>query len=151
MSEFDPHQHVENYKLLLSDNGELLPFCDAFVHSINIWHGDIRMEEGVCIGPEILVSLGLIEDVTGLPYTILRIKFRECDQVEMHGAGYGTPVIQDMKINVEERGFYKDGCTPLSPYLIVQFLFDNSVPLLSFRCMSIAVIARENPTGPPYA
>ena len=151
MLEFDPHLYVKNCQLLLSEDGELLPFCDAYIHSVNIWHGDIRMIEGVCIGPEILVSLGLIEEVTGLPYTILRIKFRDCDQIEMHGAGFGTPMIQDMKINVEERGFYNDGCTPMPPYLIVQFLFDEKLSFLSFRCMSIEAIARENPTEPPYA
>lgn len=151
MKSFDPCAAIENASVLLERNGEWPSFHDAEVYSTLIWSGDVRPEDNIWIGPEITVSIGILGPTGEMPFAILKMKFMDCDQIEYSSPALGCPAIYDLEFSYAERGYLRDGVTPLTPYIHVIFSgASQTKPLLSFRCMSIEGISRQTPTGPPY-
>ncbi len=152
MKEFNPSEDIENGVVLLESGGEWPSFHDAEIYTTSIWSGDLRPDDNIWIGPVIDISIGILGPKGEMPYAILRMKFRDCDQVRYSGPGLGCPMIYDLEFFYEERCFDNDGVTPLPPYVHVRFSNgpDNE-PLLMFRCMGVQGVSRITPTGPPYA
>ena len=153
MKSFDPVVEIELCSLLLDSSGCWPSFHDAEVYSVSFWSGDIRPDEDIWIGPQLTVALGIVGPEGETPFAVLRMQFLDCDLVELKGAGPGcAPFVYDLEFDFEERGFYADGLTPLSPYIRVSFSQGpNQEPFLAFRCMKVRAISREVPSGPPYA
>jgi len=152
MKSFNPIIDINNAAVLVDSDGEWPSFHDSELYSTYIWNGDLRPDDNIWIGPEIITSIGILGPKGEMPYAILKIKFKDCDLIRYSGPGLGCPMIYDLEFSYEERGFLNDGITPLTPYIHV--LFKNTPdtePLLSFRCMSAQGISREPPNGSPYA
>lgn len=153
MESFDPTKHIENANLLCEADESWPSFHDANVYTVNIWHGDLRPENDIWIGPQIEVSLGLssLDDAT--PTAIVKLRFSDCDNIELAGFRYGGAAICELGFAFEERGFYTDGVTPLPPYINVTFFNfgTGSIPLLKFRCFKITALTRCVQHEPPYA
>jgi hypothetical protein len=152
MEHFDPQRHVRNCSLICEADGTWPSFHDANVYTINLWHGDLRPEDDVWIGPQIDVTLGLSSLREPTPVAVVQLRFSDCDAIELSGFTYGGAMLYELNFNFEERGFYQDGVTPLPPYIWVVFSFGASVkPLLRFRCFSVTALARHMQKEPPYA
>ncbi len=151
MKSFNPPKEIENAIRVLDADGSWPSFHDAEIYSTSIWSGDVRPDDDVWIGPEIETSIGILGPKGEMPFAILRIKFMDCDLIEYSSSGFGCSMIYDLTFSSEERGYLRDGVTPLSPYIHVVFSNGPEVdPLLTFRCMKVQATGRELPIGPPY-
>lgn len=152
MDHFDPQRHVQDCSLIFEADGTWPSFHDAEVYTVNIWHGDLRPDEDVWIGPQVDVTLGLSGLRAPTPVAVVKLRFIDCDAIELDGFSYGGATIYEIDFSFEERGFYQDGITPLPPYIWVAFSFGQGVkPLLKFRCFSVTALDRYIQTEPPYA
>ena len=152
MNQFDPLTHVTNYSTICDEAGEWPSFHDANVYTVKIWHGDIRPEDNVLVGPQISVSLGLFETDETTSVTVVKLRFIDCDAIELSGFTYGGAMLYELDFSFEERGYFADGVTPLPPYIWVTFSFGPGVkPLLKFRCFAVEALSRDITNEPPYA
>ena len=151
MKTFDPRVDIVNAKAVLGPTGEWQSFHDAEIYSISFWSGDVRPDDSVWIGPELVTSIGILGPKGEMPYAIVRLKFKDCDQVRYSSPNLGRPGIYDLEFFYQKRGYLNDGVTPLTPYIFVCFSNGpKSDPLLTFRCMTVEAIGREAPSGPPF-
>jgi hypothetical protein len=133
MNETDPKLLVTGSELILDEQGGWPNFHDAEINDFKIWHGDIRPEDSVYIGPRITIQLELC--ALKNPFCVL-FKFEDCENIKMSGFNNQNPIM-DLVFDFEERGNLKDG-TPMTPYITVHFLpvweFE-----LSFKCFRVSV------------
>jgi hypothetical protein len=147
---FDPMRHVENAGIACDREGVWPAFHDARIYTLNIWHGDLRPDDNIWIGPQIDVTLGLLA-LDDAPLETVKLRFSDCDDIELKGMSYGGAMIQDLDFAFEKRGFRADGVTPLPPYIRVVLSFGpGAKPLLQFRCFKVTALARSAPHGPPF-
>lgn len=152
MREFDPLVDIKGCAEVCDSDGSLPSFHDAFVYTLNIWHGDLRPEDNIWLGPQITASFGLFGRQASYSIEVIKLKFLDCDAIELLGFTYGGAMLYNLDFSFEDRGFYADGCTPLPPYILVTFSNSPGVkPLLKFKCFSVVAISREVQHAPPYA
>ncbi len=130
MKDFDPIKDVENSQLIL-DQGNWPNFHDAEVHNLNIWRGDVRLDDNVWIGPVVEASFELC--ALKEPYIVV-LKFHDCNSIRMEEFNHQNAVY-DLTFQYEARGTYRDG-RPLPPHILVTFEEAFGVAL-SFTCFRI--------------
>jgi hypothetical protein len=114
MNDFNPLEVVENSELILVDG--LWPyFHDAEIHHFSYWKGDIRSEEDIWEGPDIVLDLELC--ALANPFFV-KLRFSRCDTVKM-SADNPDNIMLDLDMEYEERGFFSNG-EPLPPYIVVK-------------------------------
>lgn len=145
MERFDPVENVDNANAIL--NGDAWPnFHDAIVYSLNFWRGDMRPDENIWIAPTIEASFEL--DALEHPY-VVDIRFHDCDHICMENFDHNNDIYM-LSFSFEPRGFYRDGVTPLSPYIrVVLERAPGQNPLLTFRCFRVEAIGRRPVSAPP--
>lgn len=144
MEPFNPAVNVENANAIL-DGGEWPNFHDAIIYSLNIWRGDTRPEQNIWVFPTIEASfeLGALEH----PY-VVDMRFHDCSHIRLTHFDH-TSDIYMLSFAFESRGFYKDGVTPLPPYISVTFERGHGwEPMLSFKCFRVEAL-RRRPVPPP--
>ncbi len=135
MIEFDPKNTVTNSDLILVDN-EWPSFHDAEVHFYNYWKGDLRPDDEVWVGPEIIIDFELC--ALEHPFFV-KIKFLDCTAVQMSSDNPDNMMV-DLDLSYEERGFFKNG-KPLPPYIVVS-LIETFGFHLTFKCFDIEIMER---------
>lgn len=65
------------------------------------------------------------------------MKFSDCSDISMTYFNHDNP-IDDLEFNLEARGFFADGRTPLPPFIKVNFT-PNYGLALAFKCFEIEV------------
>ena len=136
MKRFDPIETVEDSQSIL-DHGKWPNFHDAELHNLNIWRGDVRPDDNVCIGPviEAIFELCALKN----PYIVV-LRFHDCDSIRMEEFNHQNAVY-DLKFAFEARGFCKDG-GPLTPHIAVSFEQAFGVAL-SFKCFRVQAVERR--------
>ncbi|MGH1457236.1 MAG: hypothetical protein ACRBDI_10680 [Alphaproteobacteria bacterium] len=135
MSEFNPKEDVKNSELVLVD-GDWPSFHDAQVHHYSYWKGDLRPDDDVWVGSQIIIDFELcaLEE----PFYV-KLKFSDCGEVNM-SANNPDNSMYDLNMSYEKRGFFTSG-KPLPPYIAVE-LKESFGFHLKFKCMSIDVVER---------
>lgn len=158
MSEFNPSKQILNSAVILEEDGSLPSFYDSHVISLNYKRGNFVQEMDGFEEPTIEAS---IEMTYHEPPYILNINFYRCSSIEMSYFNYDN-VIEKLTFSIEDRGFYRDGVTPLPPYICVEI--GNSVSSVcaqtgsvssrtvftSFKCFEIEVVGKREITGASY-
>jgi len=145
MEPFDPIANVENARAIL-DRNEWPNFHDAVVYSLKFWRGDIRPEENIWIAPVIEASFAL--EALENPY-VVDFRFHDCDAIRMVNFDHNNDIYM-LSFSFEPRGFFKDGVTPLSPYIrVVLESGRGQEPLLTFRCFRVEAVGRRSVPTPP--
>src|SRR5690349_5815598 len=130
MTDFNPIVDVENCTAIL-DNGEWPNFHDAIVYSLNFWRGDMRPDDNVWVAPTIDASFELA--ALERPY-VVDLRFHGCDQIRLEGFDHNNDIYW-LSFAREQRGYFADGVTPLSPYVrVVLEAGGTRPPMLQFRC-----------------
>ena len=137
MIEINPKKVVSNSEIILVD-GEWPSFHDAEVHFFNYWKGDIRPDDNVWVGPQIIIDFELC--ALQFPFFVKMI-FSDCTLVNMVANNPDNGMV-DLQFKYEERGFFKDG-KPLPPYIVVELKQPFGFHL-SFKCFNIKVLERYN-------
>ena len=135
MSEFNPLEIVENSELIAVD-GRWPNFHDAEVHYFNYWKGDMRPDEDVWEGPDIVLDLELC--ALECPFFV-KLRFLSCSAVKM-SADNPDNMMADLEMEYEERGFFSSG-EPLPPYIVVK-LKESFGFHLEFKCFGVEVLER---------
>ncbi|MEO8672360.1 MAG: hypothetical protein ABI411_13675 [Tahibacter sp.] len=146
MEPFDPISHIENASRIL-DGTEWPNFHDAIVYSLNFWRGDLRPDENIWIFPTIEAAFEL--DALEFPY-VVDLRFHDCSDIRMAKFDNNND-IDMLSFSFEERGFLRDGITPLLPHVCVTLESGpgRGEPLLTFRCFRIEAIGRRAVPTPP--
>jgi hypothetical protein len=133
MNKLNQKEVIQNSDLLLVD-GQWPGFHDAEVHKFEYWKGDIRPEEDIWVGPDIVVELELcaLKD----PFFV-QLKFSGCSSVSM-SADNPDNIMNDLELTYEERGFYTNG-EPLPPYILARSIEPFGFKF-EIRCFNVAVI-----------
>ncbi len=135
MIELNPKQAVINSELILVDQ-EWPNFHDAEVHFFNYWKGDLRPDDEVWVGPQIIIDF----ELCALEHPFFaKIKFLHCSAVSMSTDNPDNMMV-DLDLSYEERGFFENG-KPLPPYIIVN-LTETFGFHLTLKCMGIEVLDR---------
>jgi hypothetical protein len=131
MEDFDPAVHIKGSELVLGAYGSWPEFHDAEIHRLNIWRGDMRPDDDVWIGPEILATI----ETTAAQKGLLVLRFLDCDEIELSGFNHSNQIL-DLKFRFRPRGFLTDGTTPLKPYVAVEFVHAFGAAL-RFVCFDV--------------
>ena len=133
-------QYIDNFDLLLDDDGEWPNFHDAEIISVNyctqVYESDGKGYLTLAIGPSLTVTLELA--ALEKPY-VVTLKFNDCTDIQIKGLSHQC-FINDLIIEIEERECFKSG-EPLPPYILVNFETLGSFSLM-FKCFSIEVLSR---------
>lgn len=134
MRAFDPLTDVEDADRILVE-GRWPNFHDAEVDELRYRTGDIRPDDDVWTGASLTVRLTLHAERRP---PVLRLHFRDCEGIRFAAEGPHNS-IHDLELGFEARGFYRDGVTPLPPFLQVRFLPHGSAvdASLEFRCFGL--------------
>ncbi len=135
MNSFNPLEVIENSELILVD-GLWPSFHDAEVHHFFYWKGDIRPEENVWDGPDIVLDLELC--ALANPFFV-KLRFLGCSDVKM-SANNSDNIMNDLDMRYEERGFFSNG-EPLPPHIAIK-LKESFGFHLEFKCYGVKVLER---------
>jgi hypothetical protein len=141
MEAFDPAAHVRGSELVLGPDGSWPEFHDAEVHRLNIWRGDMRPDDDVWVGPQIVATI----ETTAIQKGVIEMTFRDCDEIELTGFNHSNQIF-DLRFRFEPRGFLTDGTTPLKPYIAVEFVQAFGVAL-RFVCFDVELSVSEGGYG----
>jgi len=142
---FDYLKYIGNCSSILEGNQELPSFHDAEVYSVNLWRGDLRPDDKIWVFPTIDVAVEV--PLAKEPF-VVDFKFHDCSDINVNNFNYDN-MIFDLVFNIEERGFFADGKTPLPPYICVDFTYMEGPSFLSFKCFQAEVINRRPVPEPP--
>jgi hypothetical protein len=133
---FQPYRDITNAGLILVE-GEWPNFHDAEVHHLNVWRGDVRPDDNVWTGPQVVAQF----ELCALQYPfIAELTFFDCEAIRLDAFNHQN-ALYDLSFELIPRGFLRNG-NPLPPF--IQVAFQQAFGMeLSFRCMRIAVTGRR--------
>lgn len=130
-------------------------FHDAILRHVSLHIGDLRPEDDVYIFPVARLTIDLSPQteaqVKGQSPMRLTLLFRDCESVDILGFTH-LAELDDITFAFVPRGYYRDGTTPLPPWIDVALVGFGAAPLARLRCFAVAVVPtlpHEHGDGPP--
>ncbi|EJE53184.1 hypothetical protein PMI14_02083 [Acidovorax sp. CF316] len=145
MHEFDLKQKIVNSSCIFEESGGLQSFSESRVISLGFKRGNYSPDMGGFEDPVIEASLEFSHEDP--PY-VLDMVFFECSSIDMSYFNHDN-VIEALSFDVEARGFYADGTTPLPPFICVEIGTRGQTVHASFKCFTIEVLGKREILKPP--